>query len=528
MKNTSINLENSIRSNHNMSAKNGERISGKYTHYKGKEYDVFCSALDRNGNKYVLYQQCYGDKSFWVRPYDMFFGNVNDDGKSIKRFDTNPKDLQTSEKKIKKLINMIENQRIVIRHTETEKNMIITHISETDNHVMIHQLEDNFTSGYLTEYELSRRLGYSSCRINDEIKFFKNNNKIAELCMLHIGNNDIENLKQYINPCSIDLQIANTGFLRTRFKVVDPQSIEHVSSATDLWKPVKKYSSKYGAPSYFKVTPGSTILTHTKERIRIPNDCAGKIEIKSTFARLSLSITFGDFCNPGYDGYFPFEIKNNGRHTIIIHENETVAQLMLIPLQGPILDQYSQKATFKNNKGYDDGTPYSFWRERSIKELRKKQGTEQVIELSNRIISEISDKNTSDINAYKDRFNNNFLPFCHKKINKAKHRSKDNNLPDIKKLITAYIKREKRFKAFFGIKWISGLVTIICALLPIILQLMQNDRPESTPVTILSFWPWFLGAGILLFATIILFVISPKTFCTFENIDIEKQLNELL
>lgn len=45
-----------------MSVENAERISGKYTHYKGKAYDVFCSALDRDGNKYVLYQQCYGDK----------------------------------------------------------------------------------------------------------------------------------------------------------------------------------------------------------------------------------------------------------------------------------------------------------------------------------------------------------------------------------------------------------------------------------------------------------------------------------
>lgn len=508
-----------------MSTQCVERISGTYTHYKGKRYDVFCSAYDRNGNKYVLYQQCYGDFAFWIRPYDMFFDTVDVNGATQNRFTANSKKMQQSDKKIRKLITLIESQDISIKHTETEKAVIITHINEADNHVMVHQLNEIQTSGYLTEYEIARRLGYISCRINGEIRYFKCKQKVSEHFALHIGNNNIESLKNHINPCSIDLQIADTGYLRTRFKLVDPQSVEHVSSARDLWKPVRKHPSKFSAPAYFKIAPGATILTHTKERVRIPNDCAGKVEIKSTFARLSLSITFGDFCNPGYDGYFPLEIKNNGRHTIIIHENETMAQLMLIPLQGPILDEYSKKATFKNNKGYDDGTPYSFWRERSIKALREKQGTEQLIALSHSILQEISTHNTPDVNAYKERFNNNFLPFCHKNINKAKHRSNDSNLPDAKKLLNAYITREKHFKSFFNLKWVSGVITLICAILPVIFQLMQNARTPDNPVTILTFWPWFAVAALFLVATIYIFVICPKTFCTFENIDVGKQLN---
>lgn len=510
-----------------MSTEIVEKITGKYTHYKGKKYYVFCSVYDRAGEKYVLYQQCYGDNSFWIRPYSMFFDTVDVDGVTLKRFKASKSSLKTSANKIKELIGLVENQSISIRHTETEKDVIITHIDESNNFVMVCQIDDVYMSGYLTEYEIARRLGYISCRINGEIKYFKDKKKISEHQALHVGDNSIEKLKQYINPCSIDLQIADSGFLRTRFKFVDPQSIEHVSRATDLWKPVRKHLSKHNAPAYIKIAPGTTILTHTKERIRIPDDCAGKVEIKSTFARLSLSITFGDFCNPGYDGFFPLEIKNNGRHTIIIHENETMAQLMLIPLRGPILDEYSQKATFKNNKGFDDGTPYSFWRERSIKELRKKQGTEQVIELLHNIVSEINTQNTPDVNAYKERFNNNFLPFCHKNINKVKHRSKDNNLPDTKKLITSYILSEKRWKAFFSIKWGSGVVALISGLLPIVLQLMQNARAPEEQVTVLSFWPWFVVAGVFLIATIVLFIVGPKTFCTFENIDIEKHLKDV-
>ena len=510
-----------------MRTDNEEKISGKYTHYKGNHYDVFCSAYDREGRKYILYQQCYGDNSFWIRPYDMFFDSVIVDGQSVERFTATAAKRSDSGKKIKKLIALIENQNIYIRHSETNDEFIITHVNEAWNYVLIHQASNIYSSGYLTEYEISKRLGYNSCRINGEIKYFKSRNKLKEYCVLHIGNNDIDALKHFLNPCSIDLQIADTGFLKTRFKFVDPQSVEHVSSASELWKPVRKYTSKNNGSAYFHIAPGATILTHTKERIRIPDDCAGKIEIKSTFARLSLSITFGDFCNPGYDGYFPLEIKNNGRHTIIIHENETMAQLMLIPLQGPILDEYSSKATFKNNKGYDDGTPYSFWRERSIKTLRQKRGTQQIIELSQELLGKIKAGNTEDVNAFKERFNNNFLPFCHKNINKAKHRNHDNNLPDTRKLINAYIKREKRLKTLFGIKWLSGIVTVISGVLPVILQLWQNAKAPNDPVTITSFWPSFVVAGAFLIATIVLVVLCPKTFCTFENIDIDEQLSEM-
>ena len=54
-----------------------EKISGTYKHFKGKYYCVYCSARDKQGNKYVLYQQNYDDKSFWIRPYKMFFEKVS-------------------------------------------------------------------------------------------------------------------------------------------------------------------------------------------------------------------------------------------------------------------------------------------------------------------------------------------------------------------------------------------------------------------------------------------------------------------
>lgn len=503
-------------------------ISGKYRHFKGKIYDLYCVAFDRDGKKYVLYQQDYGDKSFWIRPYEMFFESVSlENGDTVPRFSKTTAKRQKVENKIKKLIDLIETQTLVIRHSENEEEYIITNISEAQNHVMVHSFNKNYSSGYLTEYALMYRLGYNSCRINGEIKYFKCKAKLNDADKLIIGKNNIEELSRQINPCSIDLQIADSGYLCTKRKLVDPQSIETVSTARELWKPVRIYKSRQHPSGYIKLHPGSTILTRTKEIIRIPYDCAAKIEIKSTFARLSLDITSGDFCNPGYYGHYPLEITNNGKHTIILHECETMAQLMLIPLQGPILENYPDKATFKNKEGYDDGTPYTFWRERSIKTLRKKAGTQQIIELYQSALDAFNAENTTDINGARERFNNGFLPFCQKNLGKAKYQDQNTSLPDEKKLLKAYCEREKRLKSLFSVKWISGGLTIIstiCTIVQVVFPRVQQveNVAEAVEGKLLPLWPLILAAIFFLGLTTFLIIQSPKVFCTFESIDIEK------
>lgn len=491
-------------------------ISGKYKHFKGNFYDVYCVACGDRGEKYVLYQQCYGDKSFWIRPYEMFFQTVTlDDGSITRRFNKTTKTKPKTINRIKKLIDLIINQELTIHHSESEEEYIITNISEEQSYVIVYPMGYN-PSGYLTDYELMYRLGFNSCNINGDAKYFKCKKKLDSTYMLIIGKNNIDCLSHQINPCSIDLQIADSGYLCAKRKLVDPQSVVTISEAEELWKPVHLYKSKRDPDGYIKLRPGKTILTHTKEKIKIPRDCAAKIEIKSTFARLSLDITSGDFCNPGYHGHYPLEITNRGKHTIIIHKGETMAQLMLIPLHGPILEDYTEKATYKNENKYDDGTPYTFWRERSIKALRKKAGTQQIVDLYEKALNAFTAENTKDINASRDRFNNNFLPFCQKNLRKAKYQDNNSDLPDEKKLLKAYCEKEKRLKALFSFKWVSGLLTIISAVCSFCSFKFQVTSP------------WIMGAVTIFFFILTVFMItrSPKIFCTFEKIDIEEILTK--
>lgn len=60
---------------------------GKYRHFKGGEYRVFCMARhSETGEEMVVYQALYGERGIWVRPVSMWNETVERDGKTFQRF----------------------------------------------------------------------------------------------------------------------------------------------------------------------------------------------------------------------------------------------------------------------------------------------------------------------------------------------------------------------------------------------------------------------------------------------------------
>ena len=57
---------------------NEMRINGIYRHFKG-DYYLLCDVATHSetGEKYAVYRRLYGDCSLWVRPLDMFLGEVD-------------------------------------------------------------------------------------------------------------------------------------------------------------------------------------------------------------------------------------------------------------------------------------------------------------------------------------------------------------------------------------------------------------------------------------------------------------------
>ena len=60
---------------------------GRYRHYKGGEYEVV--GVVRHSETLepmVLYRPLYNDSGLWVRPFDMFIGQVEIGGVVLQRF----------------------------------------------------------------------------------------------------------------------------------------------------------------------------------------------------------------------------------------------------------------------------------------------------------------------------------------------------------------------------------------------------------------------------------------------------------
>lgn len=60
---------------------------GRYRHYKGGEYEVIGVARHSETRELlVVYRPLYNQTGLWVRPYAMFFEQVEQDGRPRPRF----------------------------------------------------------------------------------------------------------------------------------------------------------------------------------------------------------------------------------------------------------------------------------------------------------------------------------------------------------------------------------------------------------------------------------------------------------
>ena len=60
---------------------------GRYRHYKGGEYEVIgVSRHSETLEPLVVYRPLYNDSGWWVRPHAMFFGELEVDGRQVRRF----------------------------------------------------------------------------------------------------------------------------------------------------------------------------------------------------------------------------------------------------------------------------------------------------------------------------------------------------------------------------------------------------------------------------------------------------------
>lgn len=128
-----------------------------------------------------------------------------------------------------------------------------------------------------------------------------------------------------VQPCSYDVTLGPD------FLVQHPTSRIHEPIDPRLADSAEMHSVT--VTDEFIVEPGTFCLGATCERIALPSDIAGRIEGKSSLARLGLVIhqTAG-FLDAGFIGQITLELVNVARRSIVLYPGMKIGQISFIQM----------------------------------------------------------------------------------------------------------------------------------------------------------------------------------------------------
>ncbi len=97
------------------------------------------------------------------------------------------------------------------------------------------------------------------------------------------------------------------------------------------------------------IRPGQFFIGETMEILTLPNDIIGRLEGKSSFARLGIVIhqTSARF-DPGWDGPAALELRNNSDNDVVIYCGGKICAFSFEKLDVPV-EKVWVKRTYRNN-----------------------------------------------------------------------------------------------------------------------------------------------------------------------------------
>jgi len=131
-----------------------------------------------------------------------------------------------------------------------------------------------------------------------------------------------------VRPVGVRLHIANEVLIPTPNQIVDP------SKPIDL-----DYEKRVIPEEGFILKPNMFVLASTYEQIKVPRDVVGKLDGRSTIARLGVQVhCTSDTIDGNHDEprSIVFEIKNIGVFDIILKPNAPLGMIVFHKLSHPI------------------------------------------------------------------------------------------------------------------------------------------------------------------------------------------------
>ena len=140
-----------------------------------------------------------------------------------------------------------------------------------------------------------------------------------------------------ISPSSLDLLLGN------EFTIFDAQTpgvetIINLRQIQNLEEAIRPYSRVVTVPDgqYLDLRPGDFALAYTREYVEIPNYLAARVEGRSSYARVGISVhQTASTIHATFQGQIRLEISHTGYLSCRLQPGEPICQLVIEKLSRP-------------------------------------------------------------------------------------------------------------------------------------------------------------------------------------------------
>lgn len=149
-------------------------------------------------------------------------------------------------------------------------------------------------------------------------------------------------LEKQLGSVSVDFRLGTTFmvFEHSRFSYIDPR---HPQSIGDAMRTIEVAEDEP-----FIMQPGDFALASTQEVLELPDDLLGRLEGRSSIARLGITVhSTAAVFEPGWVGTATMELSNLGRMAVALYPGMRICAFSFEDVSSPVMVPYRSK---KNNK----------------------------------------------------------------------------------------------------------------------------------------------------------------------------------
>jgi len=149
-------------------------------------------------------------------------------------------------------------------------------------------------------------------------------------------------LETQLGSVSVDFRLGRTFmvFEHSRHSFIDPRQPQSIGDAMRTIEVAEEEP--------FIMQPGDFALASTVESLELPDDLLGRLEGRSSIARLGITVhSTAAVFEPGWVGTATMELSNLGRMAVALHPGMRICAFSFEEVSSPVSVPYRQKRNAK-------------------------------------------------------------------------------------------------------------------------------------------------------------------------------------